>query len=169
MIPEPVGDEAVYLFLDELAADGVITLNGVVNEILRSLGLSLLAIDWLGDPKFALWTLMIVIVWKEVGFGIALFLARLMSVDSALYDSAKLDGAGWWAQLLHITIPQLRTIIEFFVIITVINMLSWANRSLIEDGRSQSDIRQGVTLEVMGEGSSMGSSRNFLKELRSLI
>src|SRR6185312_5517804 len=37
-----------------------------------------------------------------------------------------------------------------------INMLSWANESLIQDGRSQSDIRQGVTLEVMGEGTSMG-------------
>ena len=37
-----------------------------------------------------------------------------------------------------------------------INMLSWATESLIEDGRSQSDIRQGVTLEVMGEGESMG-------------
>ena len=37
-----------------------------------------------------------------------------------------------------------------------INMLSWANESLIEDGKSQSDIRQGVTLEVMGEGESMG-------------
>jgi ABC-type sugar transport system permease subunit len=68
---------------------------------------------------------MIIIVWKEVGFGIALFLARLMSVDSSLYDSARLDGAGWWQQLFYITIPQLRTIIEFFAIITVINMLSW--------------------------------------------
>ena len=45
-----------------------------------------------------------------------------------------------------------------------INMLSWANESLIEDGRSQSDIRQGVTLEVMGEGWSMGPLNDFLKE-----
>jgi len=44
-----------------------------------------------------------------------------------------------------------------------INMLSWANRSLIEDGRSQSDIRQGVTLEVMGEGSSMGPLNPTMK------
>jgi len=44
-----------------------------------------------------------------------------------------------------------------------INMLSWANESLIEDGRSQSDIRQGVTLEVMGEGWSMGPLNDFLK------
>src|SRR5664280_2164773 len=44
-----------------------------------------------------------------------------------------------------------------------INMLSWANRSLLEDGRSQSDIRQGVTLEVMGEGSSMGPLTDKMK------
>jgi len=45
-----------------------------------------------------------------------------------------------------------------------INMLSWANETLIEDGRSQSDIRQGVTLEVMGEGSSMGPWNDKMKE-----
>ncbi len=46
-----------------------------------------------------------------------------------------------------------------------INMMSWANESLIEDGRSQSDIRQGVTLEVMGEGSSMGPLNEAMKLL----
>ena len=45
-----------------------------------------------------------------------------------------------------------------------INMLSWATESLIEDGRSQSDIRQGVTLEVMGEGESMGPLNNAMKQ-----
>ena len=47
-----------------------------------------------------------------------------------------------------------------------INMMSWANASLIEDGRSQSDIRQGVTLEVMGEGNSMGPLNDAMKEER---
>src|SRR4030095_13396414 len=46
-----------------------------------------------------------------------------------------------------------------------INMLSWSNESLIQDGRSQSEIRQGVTLEVMGEGSSMGPLNTRMKEL----
>ena len=45
-----------------------------------------------------------------------------------------------------------------------INMLSWANESLIEDGKSQSDIRQGVTLEVMGEGWSMGPLNDKMKK-----
>src|ERR1051325_8310841 len=50
-----------------------------------------------------------------------------------------------------------------------INMLSWANESLIEDGRSQSDIRQGVTLEIMGEGDSMGPlNAKMKKELVSM-
>lgn len=47
-----------------------------------------------------------------------------------------------------------------------INMLSWANESLLADGRSQSDIRQGVTLEVLGEGSSMGPLNDAMKEER---
>src|SRR5262249_58319311 len=45
-----------------------------------------------------------------------------------------------------------------------INMLSWANESLLEDGRSQSDIRQGVTLEIMGEGESMGPLNHSMKQ-----
>ncbi|HKN59258.1 MAG TPA: hypothetical protein VJV97_10415, partial [Gemmatimonadaceae bacterium] len=45
-----------------------------------------------------------------------------------------------------------------------INMLSWANESLIQDGRSQGDIRQGVTLEVMGEGSSMGPLTDTMRK-----
>jgi N-acyl-D-amino-acid deacylase len=49
-----------------------------------------------------------------------------------------------------------------------INMLSWANESLLVDGRSQSDIRQGITLEVMGEGTSMGPLNSYLKNDRIL-
>ena len=101
------------------------TKNGIINEVLKTLGLKFFAVDWLGDPKFALWTLMIIILWKEIGLGIALFLARLMSVDESIYDSASIDGASWWGKLIFITIPQLKNIITFFSIITVINMLSW--------------------------------------------
>jgi ABC-type sugar transport system permease subunit len=101
------------------------TLHGVVNSFLKMIGLDFLAIDWLGDPKYALWTLMIIILWKELGFGIILFLARLMSLDNEIFESAEIDGAGWWGKLFYITIPQMKTVIEFFAIITIINMLSW--------------------------------------------
>ncbi len=103
----------------------LLMLNGAVNEVLRGLRLNFLALDWLGNPKIALKSLMGIIIWKEMGFGIVLFFARLMSVSEELYDASKIDGANWWQTLWYITIPQLMIIIEFFAIISIINLLSW--------------------------------------------
>jgi ABC-type sugar transport system permease subunit len=103
----------------------IFQLSGVLNDFLISIGLGSFALDWLGSTRLALPTLMFVIVWKEVGFGIVLFLARLMSVEEELFDAAKIDGANWWQLQWYITIPQLATVIEFFVVISVITMLSW--------------------------------------------
>ena len=64
-------------------------------------------------------------VWKELGFGVVLFMARLMSVEEELFDAAKIDGANWFQLQWHITVPQLANVIEFFVVISVITMLSW--------------------------------------------
>jgi putative chitobiose transport system permease protein len=100
-------------------------LNGGVNSALRSLGLGGLAQDWLGSPSYALPTIMFVIVWKELGFGIILCLARLMSVDEQLFEAARVDGAGWWQVLRHVTIPQLFPALAFYVVIELITMLSW--------------------------------------------
>jgi ABC-type sugar transport system permease subunit len=68
---------------------------------------------------------MFVIVWKEVGLGVVLFLARLMSVEEELFDAAKIDGANWWQLQWYVTIPQLAMVIEFFSVVSVITMLSW--------------------------------------------
>ncbi len=99
--------------------------NGILNTFLRWVGLGKLALDWLGKPSLALQTVMFVIIWKELGFGTILFLARLMSMDAELLEAATIDGANWWQRLIHINIPQLHSAIEFYVIISVINMLSW--------------------------------------------
>ena len=103
----------------------IFQLSGVLNEFLTSIGLGKLALDWLGSTRLALPTLMFVIVWKEVGFGIVLFLARLMSVEEDLFDAAKIDGANWWQLQWNVTVPQLAAVIEFFTIVSVITMLSW--------------------------------------------
>ncbi len=99
--------------------------NGILNTFLRKIGLDFLALDWLGSTKLALPTVMIVILWKEFGYGVILFLARLMSVDEVLYDAAEIDGAGWFQKLWYITIPQLATVIEFYIFLSLITMLSW--------------------------------------------
>jgi len=99
--------------------------NGALNEMLRGLGLRALALDWLGDRTLALLTVMFVIIWREMGFGTVLFLARLASISEEMFDAALLDGAGWWARLWYIIIPELAIIIEFYTVIMVITMLSW--------------------------------------------
>ena len=103
----------------------IFQLSGVLNDVLTAIGLKDLALDWLGSTRLALPTVMFVIIWKEVGFGVVLFLARLMSVEEELFDAAKIDGANWWQLQWHITVPQLATVIEFFSVVSVITMLSW--------------------------------------------
>lgn len=99
--------------------------NGILNDFLRSIGLGYLALDWLANSKLALPTVMFVIVWKELGFGIVLFLSRLLSVPEELYEAAKLDGASWLQTHIKITIPQLRTVINFYSTVAIITMFSW--------------------------------------------
>lgn len=102
----------------------ILQFNGVLNEILRGLRLEGLALDWLGDERLALWSVLFVIVWREVGFGIVVFFARLMSLDESTLEAAQIDGAGWFRRLRHIILPQLRGTIEFYAVVATITMLS---------------------------------------------
>jgi ABC-type sugar transport system permease subunit len=99
--------------------------NGIVNTLLRQTGAGGLAQDWLGSPTLVMPAILSVIVFREVGFGVMLFLARMASIREELYEAAVLDGAGWWGRFRYVTIPQLRTVISFFIVIEVITMLSW--------------------------------------------
>jgi ABC-type sugar transport system permease subunit len=103
----------------------LLQLNGGLNKALQSVGLGHFAADWLGDPSRALWTMGAIIVWKEVGFGIVLFLARLMSLSSEVFEAARLDGAGFFRLHRHITVPQLRGLIMFYIVNEAIVMVSW--------------------------------------------
>jgi ABC-type sugar transport system permease subunit len=100
-------------------------LNGVVNSGLHTVGLGFLAQDWLGSTTWALPSIMFVIIWKELGFGVILCVARLTSVDEQLFEAARVDGAGWWRVLRHVTIPQLAPALAFYAVVELITMLSW--------------------------------------------
>jgi ABC-type sugar transport system permease subunit len=103
----------------------MLQLHGLLNQFLGVLHLSGLAQDWLGDSSLAIWSIWLVIVWQQLGFGVVLFLARLSSLDPALIEAAMVDRAGWWRRFRHIVVPHLAPVIEFFVTLSLINMLSW--------------------------------------------
>lgn len=103
----------------------ILQLNGLLNTSLRTLGLDALAMDWLGSPDWALWTMTGVIIWKELGFGVILFVARLLSLPEETFEAARLDGARFFRLHRFVTIPQLGSVIAFYVVIEAITMVSW--------------------------------------------
>lgn len=98
---------------------------GLVNSLLQSVGLGALAQNWLGDPKTAVWSVAGVIQWRELAFGVILFLARMTQLPEDLYDAARVDGANWWQRLRHVTVPQMATIIAFYAGIVVVALFNW--------------------------------------------
>jgi ABC-type sugar transport system permease subunit len=98
--------------------------NGPVNDGLRWAGMDFLALDWIGSSDVALWTVMLFIIWRESALGIILFLARLLNLDESLLEAARLDGANWWQRVRYVILPQMKVVIEFYVVVSVITMLS---------------------------------------------
>jgi len=98
---------------------------GILNSFLKMINFDFLVVDWLGSTSFALPSIMFVILWREFGFGTILFLARLSTVSDELFDAAEIDGANWFQRLWYVVIPQLGTVIEFYVFIMIVTMLSW--------------------------------------------
>jgi raffinose/stachyose/melibiose transport system permease protein len=88
--------------------------DGALNALLQKIGLDSMAHDWLGDPHTALPTVMLVMIWVQIGYPVVIFMSALQRVDPELYEAAELDGAGWFRRFQAITIPQIRP--ETFVV-----------------------------------------------------
>ena len=88
---------------------------GALNVMLRDVGLKRFTQDWLGNPHTALPSVMLVMVWLQLGYPIVVFMAGLQRVDPELHEAAELDGASWWQRLRHISVPSIRP--EIFVVL----------------------------------------------------
>lgn len=87
---------------------------GALNEILRNLGVDNPP-NWLGSTTTAMPSVMLVLVWVQIGYPVVIFMAALQRVDPELYEAAELDGAGWSRRFRAITVPQIRP--EVFVVV----------------------------------------------------
>ncbi len=103
----------------------LLSLNGVLNTALGAVGLGFLRQDWLGDPSRVLGSIASIIIYHELGFGVVLFLARLLSLPEEVDQAARIDGCTWWQLRRRITLPQMRSVITAFVTLELITMLSW--------------------------------------------
>jgi len=98
--------------------------SGVLNTLLRSAHLDILAMDWLGSADNVVPTIGGVIVWQQLGFGVVVFAAALLAVPQELIDAARIDGASSWQIQRFILLPYIRRVIEFFMVLQAITVLS---------------------------------------------
>ncbi|TKI19893.1 sugar ABC transporter permease [Lysinibacillus sphaericus] len=92
---------------------------GLFNQILDVFGFEV--IGWLTDPKWALLAVSATTIWMNIGFTFLILFSGLQSIDSSLYESAEIEGAGYFYKLRRITIPMLSPTLFFVITVTIIN------------------------------------------------
>jgi len=95
--------------------------NGLVNQLLQTFNISDKAIPWLSNGALATITLIVIGSWKGLGINMIYWLAGLQSIPNELYESASLDGAGFWATLRHVTLPLLKPIMAVIVLLALVS------------------------------------------------
>lgn len=90
---------------------------GVVNVVLRAVGLDGLAASWLGDPNLALGAVIVTHAWKWAGFNMVVCLAAIHSLPREVLEASELDNCGWGAKLRYVIIPMLRpTLLSLYIL-----------------------------------------------------
>lgn len=105
------------VFIDILSPSG-----GLVNNFLQLIGID--PIFFLGDNKWFQFTMITTETWKEFGYGTIIYLAAITGIDPNLYEAAHMDGANRWKQILHITMPGIKTVIVVMMVLSMGNLLN---------------------------------------------
>ena len=92
---------------------------GILNYLMQVFHLP--AIGWLTDPKYAIYSVIILTIWKGIGYYMMIYLAALMSVPKELYEACDIDGANFWTKHLTVTVPH---IMPTIALVTTISSIS---------------------------------------------
>lgn len=94
--------------------------NGLFNQILKGLGLTQQGIPWLTSPTLALISVMVVTIWKGLGYYMVIYLAGLQGIPQDLYEAAAIDGSDGWRRHRDITVPLMRPYLLLVAVISAI-------------------------------------------------
>ncbi|MEF3306163.1 carbohydrate ABC transporter permease [Paenibacillus sp. GYB003] len=130
----------VLFFFPNVLATVVVTLlwafiydgsYGMLNGLLRLIGIDIGEYYWLGEKSTALWALLPPMIWGGVGFYVVIFMNAMRSIPDSLYESAVMEGAGHWTRLFRITIPLISPVIYVSVLFLVLGVLKGFEMVLI--------------------------------------
>lgn len=94
--------------------------NGIFNQLLKQLGFAE-GIPWLTSPQWAIWSVMVVTIWKGLGYYMVIYLAGLQSISPELYEAAAIDGSQGWRKHWDITLPLMRPYLFLVAVISAIS------------------------------------------------
>jgi ABC-type sugar transport system permease subunit len=93
---------------------------GPANQLLAQMAGHSVDVGWLTRPNLALPVVLLAALWLSIGYGMIYFLAALQAVDPNLYEAARLDGAGRWAAFRHVTLPGIKPVLIFLILVGTI-------------------------------------------------
>lgn len=97
---------------------------GPVNMILRSLGLEKWALEWLAQGITSLPIIVLAVNWAGFGSAVLIYLAAMSAIDTSTHEAAQLDGANWWQKSIYITLPGIRNVVQFTIVLNIIHAFS---------------------------------------------
>ncbi|MET3566929.1 raffinose/stachyose/melibiose transport system permease protein [Leifsonia sp. 563] len=131
--------------------------NGPINAVLKSAGLGSMAKAWLGDPNFAIWAILIVIVWQQTGFAMVIYLAGLASVPIEVEEAAAIDGAGLWQRFRSIVLPAIRPSVAIATTLGLVNGLRIFDQIMALTAGGPSGATETLATQVYKQAFSLGN------------
>lgn len=98
---------------------------GLLNTLLRAVGLEQWAQSWLSNPKAALPCIVVVVMWQYVGYHMVIQLAAMKNIPESLYESAMIDGASGFEQFWHITLPLIKNVLRIDAVLIITGSLKY--------------------------------------------
>ena len=150
----------------------LLSANGVINDLLMGLGLTKERILFFQEGKYFWWIVAIANTWKGMGYNSIMYLAAISGIPQEQYESAKVDGANRWQQIVHITLPALKPTIVILLIFAISGVLNagFDQQMLMQNNtiRAYSDVidtyvyRYGVSIMMFSYAAAVGMFKSVI-------
>ncbi len=145
----------IIFFLPTVTSSAVLTIifmwmynpDGLINNFLKFL--SLPTYNWLADPNIALKSIMIMNIWATAPFFMVIYLAAMQDISDSVYEAATIDGANWWQKFIYITVPILKPVTFFVVVMGLIGTFQLFDQSYIFSGGSGGPNNSTLTIVLL--------------------
>jgi raffinose/stachyose/melibiose transport system permease protein len=131
--------------------------NGPINLVLRGMGLEEFAKPWTADPTWAIWTVLVVLVWQNTGFAMVIYMAGLAAVPVEIEEAAALDGAGLWQRFWHVTLPSIRPAVAIATTLGLVNGLRVFDQIMALTGGGPAGATETLATQVYKQSFALGN------------